>query len=186
MNKFRFTEIEFLEAIRTSKNHDEASKKLGYKNTRICTKSKTRYGLLMRKLNPDTSHFSSLSKRKDRKYNKIDNSIDVEIELLFNTTKRSAIYNNRKFEISLEYFKSLVTSCCHYCGSEGDWKTRTTFKNRIFSRKFCGIDRVNSNIDYFEGNLVPCCFTCNRMKSNSNINDFLDHVRKIFSFSLVN
>lgn len=45
-----------------------------------------------------------------------------------------------------------------------------------------GIDRYDSAQGYVSGNVVPCCWPCNRAKGSSITEEFLAHVRKIASF----
>jgi len=57
----------------------------------------------------------------------------------------------------------LLKSDCEYCGSE----------------MALGIDRVDSSLGYYTDNSVPCCSTCNVMKMDSNVDDWLNHMVKI-------
>ena len=45
--------------------------------------------------------------------------------------------------------------------------------------KYNGVDRINSSDGYIADNCVPCCETCNRMKMDHDLHDFLEHVKKI-------
>ena len=42
-----------------------------------------------------------------------------------------------------------------------------------------GIDRINSSLGYVDGNVVPCCGTCNKMKMAMDESDFKMQVLKI-------
>lgn len=68
------------------------------------------------------------------------------------------------FKISYQVFLRLWQKPCFYCGSE---------------IKTIGIDRANNDFGYVKENIVPCCFVCNRMKSNKNLDQFIAHCRKI-------
>lgn len=46
-----------------------------------------------------------------------------------------------------------------------------------------GIDRIDSSKGYNKENCVPCCFLCNKMKSNLYYKDFLHHIGKIYKYS---
>lgn len=52
---------------------------------------------------------------------------------------------------------------CAYCGSDTN----------------LGTDRIDSNLNYVEGNCLACCSTCNYMKGARSLNDFLDHMDHI-------
>lgn len=70
------------------------------------------------------------------------------------------------FELSIVDFENLVHCSCTYCGS----------KHNI------GFDRIDNSIGYTKENCVPCCITCNRMKSNHNVQKWLFHMTKIIKF----
>ena len=46
-----------------------------------------------------------------------------------------------------------------------------------------GIDRKNSNLGYSLENIVPCCFICNRGKSNMNYEDWKNYLIKLSKFN---
>jgi hypothetical protein len=64
-----------------------------------------------------------------------------------------------------------IKTCC-YCGKEVDW----TKKSRI------NIDRVDSNLGYEWGNVVVCCFDCNRVKNNLLTGDEMRMVALLLRF----
>jgi len=47
-----------------------------------------------------------------------------------------------------EVFTRLIREPCHFCGDPGK----------------VGIDRMDNAIGYTEANVVPACWTCNRLK----------------------
>lgn len=84
--------------------------------------------------------------------------------------KQTCKLNNRQFELTLQEFEELIFGPCHYCGSA--WI------------KLNGIDRIDNNEDYLIGNVVSCCFKCNKMKSAYSVEEFLTHIKKIHEFQL--
>lgn len=44
-----------------------------------------------------------------------------------------------------------------------------------------GIDRIDSTKGYSADNCVPCCSKCNRMKLDHSIEDFKNHISKIYN-----
>lgn len=156
-----FTKEDFLEAIKTSKNHSETAKKLGYKK---CT---NKYYKFIKELNPDTSHFDL----KSRSHKKGDS-----LEQMYNTYKRKAKKRNYTFKLTLEEFTKLAMQKCGYCNGHGDSKIGKSDKY------FCGIDRKNNNIGYIYNNCISCCKTCNFMKGRLSYMDFLSQVKKIYKF----
>lgn len=62
------------------------------------------------------------------------------------------------FTISYEEFSEIVSRECFYC-------------NGFFKNGLVGLDRIDSNIGYVQGNLVPCCRTCNTTKMDNFTKD---------------
>lgn len=71
------------------------------------------------------------------------------------------------FEITQEQFlRCLRNARCYLCGVSD-------------KMTYLGIDRVNSLKGYSVSNIEPCCATCNYMKNNTSLKDFLNHLHKI-------
>lgn len=86
--------------------------------------------------------------------------------------KGSAQVRGKLWNIEDEYAKELMTSPCHYCGLlELDVRVN-------------GIDRVNNDIGYESGNVVPCCKLCNYFKKNYTVEQFIEHAKRITEFQL--
>lgn len=81
--------------------------------------------------------------------------------------------NNRnlQWDLTPEQFKQLVTSNCGYC-------------NAPAVNKYNGVDRVDNAKGYTLDNCAPCCWTCNRWKGSSKLEEFLEHVIKIAQWTL--
>lgn len=75
------------------------------------------------------------------------------------------------FSITEDQFWYLCFSDCLYCGKASD----------IGNFKLNGVDRIDNKIGYEYNNCAPCCSTCNLMKSDMSMNDFIDHTSKIAS-----
>ncbi len=69
-------------------------------------------------------------------------------------------------EISYNRFQALIDSNCAYCGSKypGD---------RLY-----GIDRIDANLGYTHGNVLPACKICNFMKGTLPFRDFLIKIHR--------
>lgn len=74
------------------------------------------------------------------------------------------------FELSLDEFDEITKMPCEYCGGYSD---------ELNGIKFNGVDRIVSSEGYTSKNSVPCCEMCNRMKLDYDLEDFLEHVKKI-------
>lgn len=80
----------------------------------------------------------------------------------FSQYKSRAKKNNLKFNLSKKEFIFILEKDCYYC--------KTPNAN--------GIDRYSNNKGYYHGNIVPCCWTCNRAKSDMSFMDFEDYIQK--------
>ena len=84
--------------------------------------------------------------------------------------KSNAKRRKLDFDLDLDQFDNITQQKCVYCGNySGEY-------NKI---PFSGIDRINSDIGYIKGNIVPCCDTCNKMKGVLTIDRWLNHMQSI-------
>ena len=98
------------------------------------------------------------------------------LNTLISTYIKSAKDRGHDFELSVQECDKLFKSNCYYCGTEP-----SQFVKRNPDYLYNGIDRVDNNHGYTIGNTVPCCGICNRMKSNLDLDVFINHVNKIKS-----
>ena len=54
---------------------------------------------------------------------------------------------------------------CHYCGGEVE--------------QHLGLDRIENDKGYIPGNVVQCCWTCNRMKWEHSVDEWVAHMRRV-------
>jgi len=92
--------------------------------------------------------------------------------------KRAARKRNLEFDLSKEEFKEIVTQNCFYCGIEP--QERKPQKSYNGSMKMHGVDRKDNEIGYTIKNSVSCCSTCNFMKLKMTIDDFVNHIKRIY------
>ncbi len=87
----------------------------------------------------------------------------------------NAFERNLGWEISDEYLRWVIHQPCFYCGDPP--------ANRICKKSgdlvYSGLDRRNSEGDYEENNVVPCCRRCNFMKWRMSVEEFLVQIQKI-------
>jgi len=72
---------------------------------------------------------------------------------------------NLDFGLNKDDFYKLIENACYYCDSISDGKN--------------GIDRIDNNIGYINGNIVSCCYVCNMMKGTKTIDNFLIYCKNI-------
>lgn len=94
--------------------------------------------------------------------------------------------------LTLPQVKALVQLPCVYCGKEPSNRFRVRYKvDGRYQRGVepslelltNGLDRVDSTKGYVLGNVVPCCFECNRMKSNHPISHWFSLMERIRSYN---
>jgi hypothetical protein len=89
--------------------------------------------------------------------------------------KNSAKLRRLKLGLSLAQVKYLGLLPCFYCGLVGSNTTKPPKRSRAdrVSLKYNGIDQVVPRIGYHPGNVLPCCFFCNRAKGKVPLEEFL-------------
>jgi hypothetical protein len=94
--------------------------------------------------------------------------------------KERALRKQIPFKISEKTFEKLTSKDCYLCGSKptgyylhnkNKWKTDPFIYN--------GLDRINPKKGYVLSNVRPCCFKCNRMKTDTPLLEFLSHISKV-------
>ena len=98
----------------------------------------------------------------------------------FNKPKAKHRIEKRGLEhdLSFDEFIEIKGKPCVYCGE----KYCYTRKDEVTGMewKYNTIDRIDPNKGYTKENCVPCCHKCNSAKSDFTLEEFKDHVRKMF------
>lgn len=171
-----FTDQEFLDAVKTSNSHHDASSKLGYKNRHVTSNnSVTRYFSFFKRLKPDISHFNLKSRSIISTYLNTYN-ISMALETRFNKVYQAAMVRGYAFNLTNEQFNKLSLSECYYCGRTGNTKSTSG------SFLFCGIDRVNNELGYSIDNCVTCCKICNIAKNTMKKDEFISWVHQVSDY----
>jgi hypothetical protein len=105
------------------------------------------------------------AKRAERKRNyKVERY--KNIKSVYREYISRAAKKGRDITINFETFVDLVTSPCYYCGYQKE-------------NEINGIDRRDNAKGYEDSNCVPCCETCNMMKSYYHPDFFIDKCKII-------
>jgi hypothetical protein len=100
---------------------------------------------------------------------------------------------NLEFSLDLQQFKNLVLTNCYYCGQfnkgvssikiEGlkSKRQKTIDEWSSFHIQITGIDRLDSKVGYKLDNCVSCCSTCNQIKMDLTVDEFLEKVKLIYA-----
>lgn len=107
---------------------------------------------------------------------------------LYGAYKRNAIkFRKVSFELTKDQFRDITKQNCHYCGrgpnTIRDPEAMKSKGKNSGAYVYNGVDRVDSSKGYELDNVVPCCSTCNYMKSDLSVDEFYKHLLKIISFS---
>lgn len=105
---------------------------------------------------------------------------NVKKDVPFNTVWRayhcSAKAKKRVFKLSRKDFRTLLSSPCFYCGAAPARESKSQAGNILL---YNGIDRINSKKGYEKENCVSCCTSCNFLKKDIPIVDFIHRIRLI-------
>lgn len=107
-----------------------------------------------------------------------DNHSDITAIIL--GYKRHAEVRGLKFLLERDFVNKIVRQNCFYCGSVPSNLKKT--KNNKDGFLYNGIDRIDSNQNYTNNNVVPCCDFCNKAKGNRTKQEFLDQIKKIYEY----
>lgn len=92
------------------------------------------------------------------------------LQARYQTYKQSAKKRNLEFDLTREEFNEITSKSCYYCGD---------YSGDFLGEQYCGIDRVDSSIGYIKENMVPCCTTCNRMKLDHSVDEWVFKMKQI-------
>lgn len=93
---------------------------------------------------------------------------------------KSAVKRGIEWRLSPEEFLKIIKRDCNYCHAEPRiYEGKFSKGGRTVKTLMNGIDRINSSLGYVDGNVVPCCGTCNKMKMAMDESAFKIQVLKI-------
>lgn len=98
------------------------------------------------------------------------------IKHIFSGYVKKAKARGLKFDLTIEQFLEFSKKNCAYC----DKGPSNLAKGRNGDFVYNGIDRIDSSLGYFEGNMVACCNNCNRMKTSHSLEDFKSMIKRIY------
>jgi 5-methylcytosine-specific restriction endonuclease McrA len=117
-------------------------------------------------------------------WNKLPEGV-AAFNIYYNQYSSGIKKRNLPFELSKRDFFEITQKNCSYCGSppntpHGHFKLNGDSKlNGPYISN--GIDRVDSSKGYTLANSVPCCKTCNLMKHELSIDNFLKHIELLYN-----
>ena len=102
---------------------------------------------------------------------------------IYGKYKARAARDSRVFDLTREEFRELCEQDCRFCGAFPTASQSKTHAQLNGVWKHSGLDRIDSSGGYTLGNVQPCCWLCNQLKSNIDEEVFLNHIKKIVFLS---
>lgn len=99
--------------------------------------------------------------------------MNTSVEQLYNTYRERAYKKKISFELTIQQFYTFIRLPCKYCGKERSNKYNGLYYN--------GIDRIDNEKGYDAINCIPCCFNCNRAKSDRTMGEFIDWIKDVIN-----
>ena len=87
----------------------------------------------------------------------------MNIKLKYLSYKKRCKSKGMDFRLSLWKFEYYISKPCFICKKANAG----------------GLDRLDNTIGYTERNVAPCCFDCNRMKSNKTKEQFMEYLARL-------
>jgi hypothetical protein len=109
----------------------------------------------------------------------------TQYRAMYKMYKYSAKKRKIAFKLTFKEFVKLTSYACHYCGVSPERKPIKSVKNKNIDLEnrgivVNGIDRKDNKIGYVLSNCVPCCPSCNYMKQDMHIDQFLRKIVQIY------
>jgi hypothetical protein len=92
--------------------------------------------------------------------------------------KDNAKKRGLEWSLGEELFREITQRDCVYCGLEPS----TCFALSTGTYTYNGVDRINSDLGYYDGNVVPCCKLCNLAKRDTPPAEFEAWLARVTEF----
>lgn len=101
------------------------------------------------------------------------------LNALYSNYKYNAAKRGYLFELTIGMFQEITKQDCHYCSSppSSTHRGKATISGDY---TYNGIDRQDNSKGYVVGNVVACCKHCNQAKGEQSVEDFLDHIKRMY------
>lgn len=91
----------------------------------------------------------------------------------FNAKSRGLEWN-----LTIKQCEVIFQENCFYCGAEPSKVRKTGINHFVYN----GIDRKDNTKGHDIGNVVSCCFICNRAKSVLTVEEFLEWIERVNTY----
>lgn len=113
-----------------------------------------------------------------------NNPLKSLLNNLYSDYKKKSEYRNIDFNLNIKDFEILVLDKCSYCGIKSSNIKQHSKKRKIAINStllYNGIDRVNNELGYINGNVVTACRICNQAKHQMTKTSFLDWIVRVYN-----
>jgi 5-methylcytosine-specific restriction endonuclease McrA len=101
-----------------------------------------------------------------------------EANAVYSNYLRNAETRSLSFDIPSDVFFDLIVRQCHYCGAPPSNVMKGRNRSSV-DFVYSGLDRLDGSKGYLIENVVPCCFVCNRAKSDLTEDAFLEWISNL-------
>lgn len=108
---------------------------------------------------------------------------------LLKNIRRDGRKRGWNWELSKDEFLNLIYKKCSYCGRPPQQSSNPLANHGLLQKRaveaiitWNGIDRIDSSKGYVQGNVATCCHTCNKMKSNLSLEEFHNHIKRLYKY----
>lgn len=98
-----------------------------------------------------------------------------------------AVWQTYYKECEFDIFLQLTQQHCYYCNrapyrtyNVGNAYGGSAFQMENGNFTYNGLDRVDRNKGHTKDNVVPCCLECNQAKNDLTVNEFIDHIERMY------
>lgn len=113
---------------------------------------------------------------REPNYNKLPSG-EAAFNELYQSYRNKGRSRNIVFGLSKDQFRVLTSANCAYCGA-APFQINKTGSGDAYV--YSGIDRIDSSKGYVWGNCNPCCKYCNVAKINLSLDEWLEHIKRIY------
>lgn len=106
---------------------------------------------------------------------------EASFRQLISKYRRNAKSRDVSFELSVNEFKTITQSRCHYCGIEPIMVSGEGLHLNGYYL-YNGIDRKDNDKGYTIDNCVAACGDCNRAKRTMKYSDFIEYLDRVAAF----
>jgi hypothetical protein len=95
-------------------------------------------------------------------------NIDGKISYIYKKSRRRSIEKNYDFDLTVKYLKDLYAKQNGLCYLSG-------LRLEVSGTNAISLDRLDSSKGYIQGNVLFCCLSINKIKSDLSIDDFIKY-----------